>query len=82
MEQAGRSEQVRDRVLATAGPLMRSLLADAQSQPEIAAALREQWLRPRRLAAAALLRQGVAAGEFRAGLDVEVVLDMLWAPVY
>ena len=65
-----------------AGPLMRSLIADAQSQPEIAAALREQWLRPRRLAAAALIGQAVADGEFRAGLDIEVVLDMLWAPVY
>jgi AcrR family transcriptional regulator len=65
-----------------AGPLMRSLIADAQSQPEIATALREQWLRPRRLAAAALIRQAVADGEFRSGLDTEVVLDMLWAPVY
>jgi AcrR family transcriptional regulator len=65
-----------------AGPLMRSLIADAQSQPEIAAAIREQWLRPRRVAAGALVRRGVADGEFRPGLDVDVVLDMLWAPVY
>jgi hypothetical protein len=65
-----------------AGPLMRSLVADAQSQDEIAAALREQWLGPRRAVAAGLIRRGAADGEFRAGLDVEVVLDLLFAPVY
>jgi AcrR family transcriptional regulator len=64
------------------GPLMRSLIADAQSQEEIARALRDQWLRPRRAVSADLIRQAMADGEFRAGLDVEVVLDLLFAPVY
>ena len=32
--------------------------------------------------AADLLLQGIAAGEFRADLDVEVTLDLLFAPVY
>lgn len=65
-----------------AGPLMRSLIADAQAQDEIATAIREQWLRPRRAVAADLIRRGVADGEFRADLDVEVALDLLFAPVY
>ena len=65
-----------------AGPLMRSLIADAQSQDEIATAIRDQWLRPRRAVAADLLRQGIASGQFRADLDVEVTLDLLFAPVY
>jgi len=65
-----------------AGPLMRSLVADAQAQEEIAAALREQWLRPRRAVAADLLRRGVAEGEFREDIDVEITLDLLFAPVY
>ncbi len=64
------------------GPLMRSLIADAQSQEEIALALRDQWLRPRRAVAADLIRTAVGDGEFRADLDVEVVLDLLFAPVY
>jgi AcrR family transcriptional regulator len=65
-----------------AGALMRSLVADAQSQEEIATAIRDQWLRPRRAIAADLVRRGMADGEFRAGLDVELVLDLLFAPVY
>jgi AcrR family transcriptional regulator len=65
-----------------AGALMRSLIADAQAQDEIATAIREQWLRPRRAVAADLIRRGMAEGEFRADLDVEVTLDLLFAPVY
>jgi AcrR family transcriptional regulator len=65
-----------------AGPLMRSLIADAQSQDEIALALRDQWLRPRRAVAADLIAKAVADGELRSDLDVEVVLDLLFAPVY
>jgi AcrR family transcriptional regulator len=66
----------------SAGPLMRSLVADAQSQDEIALALRDQWLRPRRAVAADLIGKAIRDGEFRADLDVEVVLDLLFAPVY
>jgi AcrR family transcriptional regulator len=65
-----------------AGSLMRSLVADAQSQDEVATALRDQWLRPRRAVAADLIRKAISDGEFRADVDVEVVLDLLFAPVY
>ncbi|HMH91989.1 MAG TPA: TetR/AcrR family transcriptional regulator [Streptosporangiaceae bacterium] len=66
----------------TAGPLMRALVAVAQSDPDIAGALREQWLAPRRAVALDTLRSGVQRGELRDGLDLEAVLDELFAPVY
>lgn len=65
-----------------AGPLMRSLIADAQSQDEIATAIREQWLRPRRAVAADVIRKAVAEAELRPDIDVEVTIDLLFAPVY
>jgi hypothetical protein len=65
-----------------AGPLMRALAADAQSDPEIAQALREQWLGPRRAVAAEIIREGIARGELRADLDVAAALDLVFAPVY
>jgi len=65
-----------------AGPLLRSLIADAQSQPEVAAALREQWLGPRRRAAAEILRAGVERGELRPDLDVAAAVDHAFGPVY
>jgi hypothetical protein len=61
---------------------MRALAADAQSDPEIAQALREQWLGPRRAVAAEIIREGIARGELRADLDVTVALDLVFAPVY
>jgi AcrR family transcriptional regulator len=65
-----------------AGPLMRALAADAQSQPEIGQALREQWFGPRRAVAAEIIRTGVARGELRADLDMAATLDLIFAPVY
>jgi AcrR family transcriptional regulator len=65
-----------------AGQLMRSLAADAQSQPEIALALREQWFGPRRTVAAEIIRKGIENGELRADLDFAATLDLIFAPVY
>ena len=65
-----------------AGPLLRALAAQAESDPEIARALHEQWLVPRRAVAAEILRGGVRAGELRADTDVTAAVDQLFAPVY
>ncbi|BBA98032.1 putative TetR family transcriptional regulator [Actinacidiphila reveromycinica] len=65
-----------------AGPLMRALAADAQSDPEIAQALREQWLSPRRAVTAEVLREGMRRGELRADLDIPATIDLIFGPVY
>ena len=64
------------------GPLMRGLIGQAQSDAEIAAALREQWLAPRRAVAVDTIRAGVTRGEIRADIDVAVAADQVFAPVY
>jgi AcrR family transcriptional regulator len=64
------------------GPLMRGLIAQAQSDPEIASALRERWLAPRRAVAIETIRAGVARGEVRPDIDVVVAADQVFAPVY
>jgi AcrR family transcriptional regulator len=65
-----------------AGQLMRSLAADAQSQPEIALALREQWFRPRRAVVVEIIRKGIETGELRADLDPGATVDLIFAPIY
>jgi AcrR family transcriptional regulator len=65
-----------------AGPLMRALVAQAQSDPDIARSLRERWLAPRRAVAMDIMRSGVERGEIRADIDLEAVMDELFAPVY
>lgn len=65
-----------------AGPLMRALVAAAQSDPDIARSLRDRWLAPRRAVTVEILRSGVERGEIRPGIDFEAAMDELFAPVY
>ena len=67
---------------STAGPLMRALVVSAQSDPDIARALRDRWLAPRRAVTLEALRAGIARGEIRAGIDLEATADQLFGPVY
>jgi AcrR family transcriptional regulator len=64
------------------GPLMRALVSQAECDPEIARAVRERWLAPRRAVATEILRIGMARGELRPGLDTALVSDLLFAPIY
>ena len=66
----------------TAGPLMRALVAAAQSDPDIARALREQWLAPRRAVTLDTLRAGIA-GQRSAPISTWRPPPMqLFGPVY
>lgn len=64
------------------GPLMRALVGQADRDPEIARAIRERWLAPRRAVTAEILRAGIESGEIRPDIDVGVASDQLFAPVY
>ncbi|MYU18734.1 TetR family transcriptional regulator [Streptomyces sp. SID8361] len=63
------------------GHVLPALVADLADDPE----LRETFLTavwaPRREACEASLRKGIARGDLRAGLDVDLVLDLFAAPV-
>jgi AcrR family transcriptional regulator len=65
-----------------AGRLMADLMAASRADPDIRAALDEQWLRPRRQIGAGLLRAGMERGELDAGTDVAAAVDQIFAPVY
>jgi AcrR family transcriptional regulator len=65
-----------------AGPLMADLMAASQADPDIRAALDEQWLRPRRQIGASLLQAGIERGELDAGTDIAAAVDQIFAPVY
>ena len=65
-----------------AGPLMADLVAAGQADPDIRAALDEQWLRPRRQISTRLLRAAVERGELDPRIDLATAVDQLFAPVY
>jgi hypothetical protein len=57
-------------------------MAASQADPDIRAALEEQWLRPRRQVSASLLRAGMERGELDPGTDIAAAVDQIYAPVY
>jgi AcrR family transcriptional regulator len=84
---------VRDRLVATlehirvkspetfSGRIMPRMVAYARSHPELYAQYQQRVLEPRRERLRALLREGVASGELRDDLDIEVTATCFVAPM-
>lgn len=63
------------------GRFMRSVLAAAQSDPRVADTLWTRFIQRRRALTATFIADAQKAGEVRADLEVEVILDLLYAPL-
>ena len=66
----------------SAGMLLRQLMAASITDREVAAAMLDQWLEPRRRAAIHHLERGIATGVVRPCTDTGLVTDTLFAPAY
>lgn len=64
------------------GNLIRSLVAEAQSDTELAAAFRDRWLHPRREGVRKVLEAAVQEGSLRKDLDIDAAIDILYGPLY
>lgn len=64
------------------GLIIRELVAEAQSDPEIASEFRDRFWGPRRELSLARLQRGVTLGQVRDGIDVELVLDTVYGPLW
>ena len=64
------------------GVLVRSLLAEAQFDPELKAAFLERWILKRRAVATAVIRAAISAGELAVDTDPEILLDVLYGGLY
>jgi AcrR family transcriptional regulator len=64
------------------GPILAGLIGEAQRDLELAAAIRERYLEPRRLCGVAILEAGRAAGRLRPDFDPTTVLDQIYGPIY
>jgi Tetracyclin repressor-like, C-terminal domain len=65
-----------------AGILLRELIALGQADSETSKLLRANFLEPRREAALRTLRRALDAGELRGDVDIEVLADALWGPIF
>ena len=64
------------------GSTVAALIAEGQSDPELAEALRSRWLSVRREEARDILGLGIERGELRDDIDPEVAVDVLYGPIY
>lgn len=64
------------------GRFVAALIAESQTDSEVAEALRTHWISVRRRETRPLLRRGIERGELRSDLDLEVAIDALYGPVY
>jgi AcrR family transcriptional regulator len=66
----------------SAGRIIRCIIAEGQSDPETIDAFMHGFVVRRRAEISAIVERGIAAGELRADLDIEMFLYSLIAPLY
>jgi AcrR family transcriptional regulator len=64
------------------GRIVAAILAGGQSDRDLIAAFRERFLWPRRREAYTTLRRGIVRGELRRSVDMDLLLDSLYGPIY
>jgi AcrR family transcriptional regulator len=65
-----------------AGLVFRHFLAEGQVDTEFASLFRDRFIKPRREAIGAIFDRAVERGQIRRGLDREMVLDLIYGPVF
>jgi AcrR family transcriptional regulator len=64
------------------GHILSVIVGAGQSDATLIKAFRERFLKPRRAEAYTTLRRGIARGELPQDLDLDLVLDALYGPIY
>lgn len=64
------------------GRIVSAMVGGGQSDRDLIAAFRERFLWPRRREAYATLRQAMQRGELREDVDMDLLLDSLYGPIY
>jgi AcrR family transcriptional regulator len=64
------------------GKVAAEILAEGQSEPGVLQEYRERYLCKRRACAAEVIERAQASGEFRKDIDPQVLLDMIFGPLY
>lgn len=64
------------------GQIMKGLVSEVAADPELAQVYRARVVKHRLEEVSALVERGISRGELRAGLDPEMVTDLLLGPIY
>ena len=64
------------------GRIVSAMLGAGQSDSSLIAAFHERFMKPRRREAYATLRRGILRGQLRNNVDMDLLLDSLYGPIY
>jgi AcrR family transcriptional regulator len=64
------------------GRILAAILAAGQTDRGVITAFRERFMKPRRQEAYATLRRAIQRGELRKDVDLDLLLDSLYGPIY
>src|SRR3954453_22852742 len=64
------------------GRAFKAFVGAAQSDPEVAAAFLEEWVKPRRKEAKTVLERYQFEGQIAPDVDLDLILDLLYGPLY
>jgi AcrR family transcriptional regulator len=65
-----------------AGKVAAEILAEGQSEPSVLQEYRDRYLSKRRACATEVIERAQASGEFRKDIDPQVLIDMIFGPIY
>lgn len=65
-----------------AGRIIREMIGLGQFEPETMRLFVDGYLEPRRSAAKAALQRGIEQGEWRRAIDLDIVVDALYGPIF
>jgi len=58
------------------------LIGHGQSDAALAEAYLQRYFKPRRLDSQHILEAGIASGEFREDINIELSIDLIFAPIF
>ena len=78
----GQLHRVVDTFTSTTGRSIAAMIAASQSETELAKAFRVNFILVSREEGRKLLQQAISEGDLREGVDLDVTLDLIYAPLY
>jgi len=64
------------------GKVSAEIIAEAQSDPDVLREYRRRYVLKRRAVSHSVIQRGKASGELRADMDADLLIDMVYAPIY
>lgn len=69
-------------LISREGKVINEIIAEGQFDQKLAETYRMVYFKPRRLDSRYILERGISRGELKEGLDIELVMDLIFGPLF